>query len=289
MFGHQFYHQALRKYIIMFGNMFNDIYITRRNNAGTAIQTLKVTIAYGPKEKFLARLTADPGLNRTVATQLPRMAFEITNMAYAADRTVNKMRRNVAISDGSNTLRSQFTPVPYDLTVALYGMFAGNEDAVQVVEQILPFFRPEWTNSVKLVPEMGHYYDVPTILNDMSIEDTYEADFQTRRAIIYNFNFTVKGLLFGPVSKKGIIRRTLVDFTIPSANNSTGDQIKFATPTEGPQARITITPGLYANGSPTSNSAASVAITSISANDTYGVAIDHENFFDGLVRHHHDK
>jgi len=286
MFGHQFYHQALRKYIIMFGNMFNDIYISRKNNSGTTIQTLKVPISYGPKEKFLARLNADPNLNRTVATQLPRLAFEITNMTYAADRTVNKLKRNVAISDGNNTLRSQYVPVPYDLTVSLYGMFAGNEDAVQVVEQILPFFRPEWTNSVKLVPEMGHYYDVPTILNDMSIEDTYEADFQTRRAIIYTFNFTVKGLLFGPVSKTGIIRRTYVDFTIPSSNTATGNVIVSST--EGPQSKLTITPGLLANGSPTSNSSASIAVTSINANDTYGVAIDHENFFDGLNRHHHE-
>ena len=286
MFGHQFYHQALRKYIIMFGNMFNDIYISRKNNSGTTIQTLKVPISYGPKEKFLARLNADPNLNRTVATQLPRLAFEITNMTYAADRTVNKLKRNVAISDGNNTLRSQYVPVPYDLTVSLYGMFAGNEDAVQVVEQILPFFRPEWTNSVKLVPEMGHYYDVPTILNYMSIEDTYEADFQTRRAIIYTFNFTVKGLLFGPVSKTGIIRRTYVDFTIPSSNTATGNVIVSST--EGPQSKLTITPGLLANGSPTSNSSASIAVTSINANDTYGVAIDHENFFDGLNRHHHE-
>jgi hypothetical protein len=289
MFGHTFYHEAIRKYIIMFGNMFNDIYISRNNNAGTRIQTIKVPIAYGPREKWLARLRGDPNLDREVAVQLPRLSFEITNMAYAPNRTLNRLQKTVAVSDGSNSLRQQFVPVPYDLTVSLYGMFAGNEDAVQVVEQILPFFRPEWTNSVKLIPSMGHYYDVPTILNDMSIEDSYDGDFQTRRAIIYTFNFTVKGLLFGPVTKKGIIRRTLVDFTIPSANNSTGDQIRIATPTEGPQSRITITPGLYANGSPTSNSTASIAITSISANDTYGVAVDHENFFDGIARHNHDR
>ena len=289
MFGHQFYHQALRKYIIMFGNMFNDIYINRTNNSGTTIQNFKVPISYGPKEQWLARLNADPNLDTPVAIQLPRMSFEITSMSYAPDRTVNKLQRNVAISDGNNTLRSQSTPVPYDISISLYGMFAGNEDAIQVVEQILPFFRPEWTNTVKLVPEMGHYFDVPTVLTDMSIEDTYEADFQARRAIIYTFNFTVKGLLFGPVSKKGIIRRTLIDFTIPSANNSTGDQIKNTSTLEGPQARVTITPGLLANGSPTSNSSASVAITGINANSTYGYAIDHENFFDGLVRHNHDK
>ena len=273
----------------MFGNMFNDIYINRADNSGVTIQNFKVPISYGPKEQWLARLNADPNLNTPVAVQLPRLSFEITSMSYAPDRTVNKLQRNTAISDGNNTLRSQSTPVPYDISISLYGMFAGNEDAIQVVEQILPFFRPEWTNTVKLVPEMGHYFDVPTVLTDMSIEDTYEADFQSRRAIIYTFNFTVKGLLFGPVSKKGIIRRTLIDFTIPSANNSTGDQIRAASPLEGPQARVTITPGLLANGSPTSNSSASVAVTSINANSTYGYAIDHENFFDGLVRHNHDK
>ena len=281
MFGHTFYHEAIRKYIIMFGNMFNDIYISRNNNAGTRIQTIKVPIAYGPREKWLARLRGDPNLDREVAVQLPRLSFEITNMAYAPNRTLNRMQKTVAVSDGSNSLRQQFVPVPYDLTVALYGMFSGNEDAVQVVEQILPFFRPEWTNSVKLVPSMGHYYDVPTVLNDMSIEDSYDADFQTRRAIIYTFNFTVKGLLFGPVTKKGIIRRTLVDFTIPSSNTATGNlTISSASTNEGPQSRLTITPGLLANGSPTTNSTASIAVTSISANDTYGVAVDHENFFD---------
>lgn len=285
MFGHTFYHEAIRKYIIMFGNMFNDIYISRKNNAGTRIQTIKVPIAYGPREKWLARLRGDPNLDREVGVQLPRLSFEITNMAYAPNRTLNRMQKNVAISDGNNTLRQQYVPVPYDLSVSLYGMFAGNEDAVQVVEQILPFFRPEWTNSVKLVPSMGQYYDVPTILNDMSIEDSYDADFQTRRAIIYTFNFTVKGLLFGPVTKQGVIRRTLVDFTIPSSNTATGNlTISSASTNEGPQSRITITPGLLANGSPTTNSTASIAITSISANDTYGVAVDHENFFDGIAR-----
>lgn len=285
MFGHTFYHEAIRKYIIMFGNMFNDIYISRKNNAGTRIQTIKVPIAYGPREKWLARLRGDPNLDREVGVQLPRLSFEITNMAYAPNRTLNRMQKNVAISDGNNTLRQQYVPVPYDLSVSLYGMFAGNEDAVQVVEQILPFFRPEWTNSVKLVPSMGQYYDVPTVLNDMSIEDSYDADFQTRRAIIYTFNFTVKGLLFGPVTKQGVIRRTLVDFTIPSSNTATGNlTISSASTNEGPQSRITITPGLLANGSPTTNSTASIAITSISANDTYGVAVDHENFFDGIAR-----
>ena len=275
MFGHSYYHGVIRKYIIMFGNMFNDIDVVRYNNAGTASQTIRVPIAYGPKEKFLVRLRTDPNLNRDVAIQLPRLAFEITDMSYAPTRSLSKLQKNTAIGSQGDSLRSQFTPVPYDINMSLYGMFANQEDAVQVVEQILPFFRPEWTNSVKLVPSMGQYYDIPTVMTGLSIEDTYEADFQARRAIIYTFTFTVKGYIFGPVSNKGVIKRTIVDL----ASDST-----VGTPFN---ERVTLTPGLLANGSPTANSSASIDTSSITANTSYGFAFDQENFFDGIDRHGH--
>ena len=184
MFGSHYDHGALRKYIIMFGRMFNDIDIVRKDNDGNATQAIRVPIAYGPKEKFLARLNQDPNLDRKVATQLPRLSFEITDMSYSANRGLNKLQRNTSVGTNNQAMSSQFTPVPYDINITLYGMFANNEDAVQVVEQILPYFRPEFTHSVKLVPETGHYYDIPTVLQGMSIEDSYEADYQTRRAII---------------------------------------------------------------------------------------------------------
>lgn len=280
MFGHSYNHGAIRKYIIMFGNMFNDINVVRYNNSGQAIQAIRVPIAYGPREKFLARLDQDPTLSRQVAIQLPRLSFEITNMSYSPNRALNKLVKSTAISSGTNTLRTQYTPVPYDINIQLSGMFANNEDAVQVVEQILPFFRPEWTNSVKIIPEMGDYYDVPTVLNSMSIEDTYDSDYQTRRAIIYTFDFTVKGYIFGPVSNRGVIKRTLVDIT----NNANGDPIGTET---GPQKKLILTPGLLANGQPTSNSSASVAVSSINANSNYGYAFDSYDYFDGVNRHEH--
>ena len=276
MFGNSYYHGAIRKYIIMFGNMFNDIDVTRYNNSGTATQTIRVPIAYGPKEKFLVRLRTDPNLDRDVAIQLPRLAFEITDMSYAPTRTVGKLQKNTAIGSHGDSLRSQFTPVPYDINMSLYGMFANQEDAVQVVEQILPYFRPEWTNSVKLVPSIGQYYDIPTILTGLSIEDTYEADFQSRRAIIYTFNFTVKGYIFGPVSNKGVIKRTIVDLASDSVVGTPFNE------------RVTLTPGLLANGSPTANSSASIDTSSITANTTYGFAFDQENYFDGIDRHGHN-
>lgn len=271
MFGQFDYHSAIRKYIIMFGNMFNDIDVVRYNNAGTAVQSIRVPIAYGPKEKFLARIRQDANIDREVSTVLPRLSFEITGFSYDSSRQMNKQNRITSIGSGNNSLRSGWAPAPYNIDISLYGMFANNEDAVQVVEQILPYFRPEWTNSVKIVPSLGIYVDVPTVLQGMSLEDTYEADFQTRRAIIYTFNFTVKGYIYGPVTNKGLITRTLVDFHIePSANTSAYEA-----------ERITLTPGLLANGSPTANSSASVDRSAISANSTYGFAFDTENFFTG--------
>jgi len=278
MFGSHYYHGAIRKYIVMFGSMFNDIGIIRYDKQGNRAQAIKVPIAYGPKEKFLARLNQDPALSRQVATQLPRMSFEITDMAYAPTRTINKMQRNTAVGDqDSMRTKSQFAPVPYDISITLSAMFANNEDAVQVVEQILPYFKPEFTHSMKLVPDMEQHYDIPTVLQGMTIEDTYESDFQTRRAIIYSFNFVVKGYIFGPVSNKGVIKRTIVDFNVAE-----GDTLVDVT--KGPNKRLTLTPGLLANGSPTSDSSASVAPSSISANSTYGFAFDSEDFFDGKLR-----
>lgn len=266
MFGHQFNHGVIRKYIIMFGNMFNDITLVR-NSGSTEVQRFKVPIAYGPREKFLARLNQDPNLDRQVAIQLPRFSFEITAMSYSSTRTLNKIIRNTATNTDASKRTSQFTPVPYDFNVSLVGMFANNEDAVQAVEQILPFFRPEWTHSMKLIPEMNDYYDIPTVMESMSIEDSYEQGFTERRALLYTFNFVIKGYIFGPVSNKGIIKRTILDFQ-PDTD--------LTTPV---QKRIELTPGLLANGSPTSNSSASVAASLINSDDTYGYAFDSEEFF----------
>ena len=277
MFGQFHYHSAIRKYIIRFGNMFNDIDVVRFTSSGQSQQQLRVPIAYGPREKYLAKLRSDPDGRREIAMVLPRLSFELTSMNYAPERVLNRTHKQLGIGGGNNTLRQTWTPVPYDLDMSLYAMFANQEDAVQVVEQILPYFRPEWTNSVKIVPELDTYVDVPTILNGMTIEDTYDGDFDTRRAIIYTFTFRIKGYLFGPVTNKGIIRRTLVNTFNPSSNTATGNVIIKTTDTK--LQRMTLTPGLLANGSPTANSTASIPITQISANSNYGFAFDREDFF----------
>ena len=274
-----FYNGIIRKYIIMFGRMFNDIDVVRYNN-GNAEQTIRVPIAYGPSEKWLTRLDEDPGLNKSVAIQLPRLGFEMTSMNYDPSRALNKMTKSSSPSTYTNTVSSQYTPVPYNFNITLTGMFAYQEDAVQVTEQIIPFFRPEWTMSLKLLDSIPDYYDIPTVLNNMSMEDTYESDFMSRRAIIYTWDFIVKGYLFGPVRNKGVIKRTIIDIS----NNSTADPIGTEV---GPDKKITLTPGLLANGSPTSNTSASVPLASISANSNWGYAFENEDYFDGKNRHEH--
>jgi len=269
MFGNpQYYHGAIRKYVIMFGNMFNEIEIVRYNASNQPTQQFRLPIAYGPREKFLSRLRTDPSLDREVALQLPRLSFEITNYTYDPSRNLNKLQKNIYASTDNDKVKNQQVPVPYNIDFSLYGMFGNQEDAVQTIEQILPFFRPEWVNTMKLVTDTNEYYDIPTIFTGMSIEDTYDGDFQTRRALIYTMNFVVKGYIFGPVKNSAVIKKSIIN---TFANT---------TATSSVNSKLTLTPGLLANGSPTTNATASVASSLISASDNYGFAFERENFFD---------
>lgn len=268
-----FYNGTIRKYIIMFGRMFNDIDVVRYND-GEPIQTIRVPIAYGPTEKWLSRLDADSGLNKQVAIQLPRLGFEMTSMSYDPTRSVNKMNKNIGASAEDNKVVMQYSPVPYNFNITLSGMFAYQEDAVQVTEQIIPFFRPEWTMSLKLINSMPDYYDIPTVLTNMSTEDTYDSDFLSRRAIIYTWDFTVKGYLFGPDRNKGVIKRSIIDIN----NNATADAIGTAA---GPDKRITLIPGLTANGNPTTDIATSINHLNVDKEDNWGYAFEKEDFFGG--------
>jgi hypothetical protein len=273
-----FYNGTIRKYIILFGRMFNDIDVVRTN--GDRTQTIRCPIAYGPHQKWLSRLNQDPGLDREIAIQLPRLSFELTGMELDQSRSLNKMQKMTSYYADANKLKSQYTPVPYNFSMSLYGMFDNNEDAVQVVEQITPFFRPEWTASMKLVDGLDEYFDVPTVLNDMSIEDSYESDFQTRRAILYTWNFTIKGYMWGPIRNRGVIKRTVVDMSINRDLDPIGTEV-------GPDKKIVLTPGQYANGAPTANSSASVVYNTIEGDSTWDYAFDSYDYFDGKNRHEH--
>ena len=241
MLGQYFYNETIRNTIIAFGSLFNDIQIERRNAADVAVQTLKVPLAYGPKQKFIIRLEGDPGLDQKVAITLPRIGFEINGLDYAPERKLNRImkKRKVqgATDDKLKSMVTQYSPVPYNIGFELFVMARNSDDGIQIVEQILPFFQPEYTVSIKEVPEMDTIRDVPIILNSISYEDTYEGDFTTRRAIVYTFNFTAKTYVYGPVTSTKQITKAEVK-TYANLQEAAPDRIQkiTTTVTTGPDA-----------------------------------------------------
>ena len=216
MFGTYFYHQISRKMVVAFGSLFNTIEVRRTNSAGSVIETLKVPLAYGPKEKFLTRISADPNLNPGIALTVPRMGFELTALTYDGVRKLNTMGRNVAA--GTTGLKKQFNPVPYNWDFSLYVYVKNAEDGTQILEQILPFFTPEFTVTMNLVSSMTEKRDIPLVLNAVSSEDTYEGDYASRRSIIWTLSFLMKGFLYpNVVDNAKIITDVTVDTHLMSA------------------------------------------------------------------------
>lgn len=211
MFGQVFYHDTIRKYVILFGTLFNDVYIHKGDGTNTT-QTVKVPISYGPKQKFLVRLEQDPDISKPVAIQLPRMGFELLDMRYAAERKLPTINRvSVVNSSDPNKLTYQYIPVPYDFNFELSIMVKQARDGTRILEQILPFFTPEWTATLNLDPTMQHKYDIPVILNSVKSEDTYTGNFVERRAITWTLSFTLKGYIFGPTRSQKVIKETVMN------------------------------------------------------------------------------
>jgi hypothetical protein len=212
MLGQYFYHQIVKKTIVAFGTLFKDIYIQHQDSNGSEISQIQVAIAYGPVQKFLARLEQQPDLNKPIAITLPRMSFEMTSIEYDGTRK-GAPTQTFKATDGTN-LKQVFMPVPYNIGLELNILTKLEDDALQIVEQILPFFQPTFTVTVDLIPEIGEKRDIPFTLNSVSFQDDYEGDFQTRRALIYTLQFTAKINLFGPISatSDGLIRKVQIDF-----------------------------------------------------------------------------
>lgn len=228
MLGQQFYHETIRKIIIAFGTTFNNVQLVRKDNDGNITQSMKVPLAYGPQQKWLVRLNEDADLSKQVAITLPRIGFEIQNLSYDPSRKLNRVQKYKKIKSGkSNTLESQYMPVPYNLSVQLYVMAKQSDDALQIVEQILPFFQPDYTLTINDMPEMSSKRDVPVVLNSISYEDDYEGDFATRRAIIYTLDFTAKFYLYGPVTSSGVIKTVTVDQFTDMPDNSPKREQRF--------------------------------------------------------------
>lgn len=223
IFSIPFYHSVIKKTIISFGSLFSDVQVIRRKADGTPYEIVKVPIAYGPKEKFIQRLDADPELNNGVHLTLPRLAFEITGYNYDGQNQTNKTQRiRCHKPDGTTFI---YTPVTYDVNIQLFALTKGTEDGLAIVEQILPLFQPEYNISIKTLPEMNIVVDVPIILNSVSVQDDYEGDFSTHRLVTHVFDFTAKVKFPGPIRSGKEILRTEVTLEKPLNQNhvSEGD------------------------------------------------------------------
>ena len=214
MFGNYFYNESMRRMTIGFGQIINNIQIKRKNDAGKVIQTIRVPLAYGPKEKFLVRLDQQSSLsNREFAITLPRMGFEISSIAYDPTRKLTRIQRfkRVKTNKDGKVLDFNYTPVPYNISYNLFSFTASAEAGLQIIEQILPFFQPEFTVTINAIPSLNIKRDIPIILNSVNYEDTYSGDFTTRRAVIYTLNFTAKTYLFGPSTSQKVIKTVQTD------------------------------------------------------------------------------
>ena len=212
MLGQQFYHETIRKIIVSFGTIFNNVQIVRKNSSGNITQSMKVPLAYGPKQKFLTRIREGASISKTTAITLPRIAFEIQTLSYDTTRKLNRVTKiRKTSAKGSGKLETQYMPVPYNVDLQLFVMAKSGDDALQIIEQILPFFQPEYTITVNDNLDMKQKRDIPIVLTGIDYEDNYEGDFTTRRAIIYTLSFTAKFYLYGPVTSQSVIKSVQVD------------------------------------------------------------------------------
>lgn len=193
-----FYNRTIRKVVVAFGTLFNDIYLQRYNKAGTtAYEKFKVPLSYGSKEKYLTVITSDPSLTKSINILVPRISFELTGMSYDSGRKQVSTLQN--FNQTATGVKSQYVPVPYDFNFSLSIFVRNTEDGTQIVEQILPFFTPDFTVSVDFINDMSKKYDMPIILNSVNTTTDYEGDMMSTRLIIWDLEFTVKGYLWPPV------------------------------------------------------------------------------------------
>ena len=270
MLGTTFSHGVLRDCVVAFGTLFNNIKINRPRAEGVGSDTIAVPLSYAPKQRYIERLKQDANLDRPVAMSFPRMSFEMTSMTYSAERKLNTMQRYYGRRDTANSVQisSAYSPVPYDITFQLNCYISNIEDGTHIIEQILPYFTPEFTLSLASHTELGLNIDLPIILNAVTMEDNYEDGFESRRFINWTLDFTMKANLFGPVNNGGGIVKTIFLNLHPTMNTSVANNFE----------QIRVTPGLFANGDPTTNSTLSVSSGDISSNSDYGVAIDIYDF-----------
>ena len=220
-----FYNEILRRTIIGFGTLFNSLEIRQEDSV------VRVPLAYGPTQKFLARIEQSPDLNKPMAITLPRMSFEFTGLTYDPSRKVSTTQTFVAKDkdDGTETKKT-FMPVPYNMQFELSIFTKLNDDALQIVEQILPYFQPSYNLTIELVDQIREKRDVPIVLESVTMQDDYEGDFSTRRVLYYTLRFTAKTYLFGPTksASKDIIKRSTVSYLTGTDTSNTRREVTYS-------------------------------------------------------------
>ena len=219
MLGITYYHQTIRKYVAVFGTLFNDINIVRKNSSGVITEQLKVPIAYEAKDKLLLHIRKMSTTDASVQTTLPRMGFVMNGISYDGTRKLNTLNRVVSANTaaGTSTLMRQFSPVPYNFNFGLTAAVDNAEDGAQIFEQIVPFFTPEFNVNVNLIPEMDISPDIAIILNDVTVEDSYEGEFSLKREIIWSFTFMLKGYIYPDIKTGSVIKKVIVNLRVPGA------------------------------------------------------------------------
>jgi len=218
MLGAYTYNKIIRKCVIGFGTLFNNIECRKENKDGSIYSRMKVPLAYGPRQKFLARLEQQADLNQKVAITVPRLSFEMTGISYDSSRklapTTLTLQANTA-----NAVKKQFTPVPYNLDFELNVISKTNDEALEITEQILPIFQPSYQITIKMVDDMQDFRDVPIVLNSINYSDDYEGSFDEKKITLITMSFTVKAYIFGPVGTQAPIKKAKADIytTMPSA------------------------------------------------------------------------
>ena len=218
MLGEYTYNKVIRKCVIGFGTLFNNIEV-RKETGGTTYQKMKVPLAYGPKQKFLARLEGQPELNKKVAITLPRLSFELSGISYDSSRKLSPITTDYK-KDGKN-VRKIYTPVPYNLDFNLSILSKTNDEALEIIEQIVPIFQPSYNITIKILDDVNEYRDIPIVLNSISYSDEYEGNFDQRKLTTIDCTFTVKAYIFGPTSTQSPIKKAKVayDTGTPAAPN----------------------------------------------------------------------
>jgi len=222
MLGPHYYNEAIRKTVVAFGTLFNNIEIQKVDpQTKTVIEVEKVPLGYGPKNKFLTRLEQNPEVGRKVAIQLPRLYFEMTGINYDNARKTSPIQKyRTVVAENGNEVRVQYVPVPYNMDFELGIIAKSQDDGLQIIEQILPYFQPNFNFTLNFIPDMDEKRDVAVILNSVDYEDDWEDDFMQRRSIIWTLNFTAKLYIYGPFNQAGIIRKATVYESVGDLNQS---------------------------------------------------------------------